>query len=233
MAGYSKLWSTIVTSSVWSEDDKTRIMWITMLAVAEADGFVSGAIPGMATVARLTLEDAKTAIDKLSSPDPYSRTPDAEGRRIIPVPGGWQIVNYEYFRKPQDDDERRRYMREYMRQYRTKNEVIVNNVNSRKPQLTQAEAEAEAEAKKSMAKTPTKNHPKDIREMISYVRDFLDWSLSESEAKRIQEFYSPPGGDGVWRLTNGRVVQDWHRCMVTCKNRRKTEQGGDPKPRYR
>src|SRR5680860_936341 len=121
MAGYSKLWSTIVTSSVWSEDDKTRIMWITMLAVTEADGHVSGSIPGMAAVARLSLEDTKIAIDRLCAPDPYSRSLEYEGRRITESPGGWQILNYDKYRASRDEDERKAYMRDYMQKYRKQN----------------------------------------------------------------------------------------------------------------
>ena len=151
MAGYSKLWSTIVTSSVWSEDDKTRIMWITMLAVTEADGHVSGSIPGMAAVARLSITDTQIAIDRLCAPDPYSRSLEFEGRRITESPGGWQILNYDKYRASRDEDERKAYMRDYMKKYRKQNSKLCKpTVNPRKPPLAQAEAEAEAEAKKTL-----------------------------------------------------------------------------------
>ena len=147
MAGYSKWWSTIVTSSVWSDDDKTRIMWITMLAVTEADGHVSGSIPGMAAVARLSIEDTQIAIDRLCAPDPYSRSLDFEGRRIAASPGGWQILNYDKYRASRDEDERKTYMRDYMQKYRKqKRKLCKPTVNTCKPPLAQAEAEAEAEA---------------------------------------------------------------------------------------
>ena len=60
--GYTKLFADIITSSIWSEDNNTRIMWITMLASSDASGYVSGTIPGMAAMSRLSLEDAEKAI---------------------------------------------------------------------------------------------------------------------------------------------------------------------------
>ena len=99
MAGYSKLFSSIVTSSVWCEDNATLRVWIAMLAMCDASGFVAGAIPGFASLARVTREEMAHAIDRLASPDPDSRTPDFEGRRIEIVQGGWQILNYAAYRE--------------------------------------------------------------------------------------------------------------------------------------
>jgi len=144
MAGYTKLWSTIVTSSIWSEDDKTRIMWITMLATAEATGYVPGSIPGMAALARMSVEDADRAIQRLLQPDPYSRTADCNGARLTLADGGWKIVNYMKYRAGRDEVERREQNRAAQRRLRNraKNEVVSANVSQRKPSSAQAEAEA-------------------------------------------------------------------------------------------
>ena len=98
MGGYSKLFSSIVTSSVWCEDHATLRVWIAMLATCDAQGTVDGSIPGFANLARVTLPEMRLAVDRLSSPDPDSRTPDNEGRRIEAIPGGWRILNYESYR---------------------------------------------------------------------------------------------------------------------------------------
>jgi len=118
MAGYTKLFSSIITSSVWSEDDKTRIMWITMLAICDAAGHVDGAVPGLADVARMSIPDAEAAILKLESPDPYSRTPDNDGRRIRKEIGGWRILNHGLFRERLSEDDRREYKRRWDRENR-------------------------------------------------------------------------------------------------------------------
>jgi len=123
MTGFTKLFGTIITSSVWSEDDKTRIMWITMLASANAKGHVSGSIPGMATIARMNVEDAERSIKSLCSPDPYSRSKEHEGRRLLECDGGWLIANYQKYRQKRDPEKRREQNREAKRRQRSQQNV--------------------------------------------------------------------------------------------------------------
>jgi len=96
---FTKLYSTILMSSVWAESHTTRIVWITMLALADAGGRVDAAVPGLANIARVTIDEALAALDVLSSPDPYSKNSDHDGRRIEKVDRGWQILNYGNYRE--------------------------------------------------------------------------------------------------------------------------------------
>lgn len=115
MAGYSKLFSGIVTSSIWCEDDKTFKTFIAMLALTDASGHVDGSIPGFARLVGCTIPEMEHAIERLKAPDPYSRTPDNDGRRIVEEPGGWRILNYLSYREKGQarDGSRAEYMREY------------------------------------------------------------------------------------------------------------------------
>jgi hypothetical protein len=123
--GFTKLFDSIITSTVWCEDDPTVRVWIRMLALANANGVVEGSIPGLASVCRVTVEACQKAVDLFSSPDPYSRNPDHEGRRIEPHPGGWKLLNYLNYRdRGQDKDGSRA---DYMRQYRSKQQNITRN----------------------------------------------------------------------------------------------------------
>ena len=98
MPNYTKLFNSIVTSTIWTEDDKTRIVWITMLAIADQHGEVQASIPGLARVAGVSVEATENAINKFLSPDLYSRTPDDEGRRIEKIDGGWVLLNHAKYR---------------------------------------------------------------------------------------------------------------------------------------
>jgi hypothetical protein len=104
MGGFTKLFSSIVLSSIWSEDDKTRLVWITLLALSNADGYVSASLPGLASTARVSIPDCECALQKLAAPDPYSRNKDHEGRRIEAVDGGWLILNYRLYRDRVSDN---------------------------------------------------------------------------------------------------------------------------------
>lgn len=99
MAGYSKLFSSILTSSIWLEDHGTRIVWIAMLASCDANGVVEGSTSGFAHAARVTIPEMKHAIKRLTAPDEDSRNPGNEGRRIEVIDGGWRIINYPTYRE--------------------------------------------------------------------------------------------------------------------------------------
>jgi hypothetical protein len=118
--GYTKLFGSIVASTIWREDDKTRILWITMLAMKNERHMVEASVPGLADLARITLEECQASLIKLESPDEFSRNQEHQGRRIEKVEGGWLILNGEYYRRQMSLDDRREYQKLYHRKYRKK-----------------------------------------------------------------------------------------------------------------
>jgi hypothetical protein len=120
MEGYAKLWSSIIHSTVWAEADHVRILWITMLAIADSEGYVGASIPGLASAAKIPLTACEAGLIRLLSPDTYSRTKLHEGRRIEEADGGWIILNYRKHRDTHDEEERRRQGRERARRFREK-----------------------------------------------------------------------------------------------------------------
>lgn len=56
--------------------------------------FVGASVPGLAAMADLEVEECRAALEKLSGPDPDSRTADNDGRKIRAVEGGWVLLNY-------------------------------------------------------------------------------------------------------------------------------------------
>lgn len=120
MSGYTKLFGSILASTIWRQDDKTRIVWITMLAMSDRNGIVEASMPGLADFARVSLADCERAIGILSSPDKHSRSEDAEGRRVESVDGGWKLINHRKYRDKLSVDERRQYKTLKQREYRAK-----------------------------------------------------------------------------------------------------------------
>jgi len=160
--GFTKLFSSIITSSIWSEDDYTRLLWITMLASADAEGNVSGTIPGMAAIARMSLENTEKSLEKLCAPDPYSRSKSNEGRRIIENEDGWHIVNYKKYRQKRNPETRKQQNREAQKRYRdAKNKDSKPKVSQSKPRISRgkpesAQAEAEGEVYKRIKDSSSK-----------------------------------------------------------------------------
>jgi hypothetical protein len=113
MAGFTKLHSSLATSSIMALPLATRWIWSFLLSQADAQGVVEGAVPGLAIAANVSLEQCQTAIETLLAPDPYSRTKDRDGRRLIEVDGGWQIVSYTKWRHKLSREERQHYKRQH------------------------------------------------------------------------------------------------------------------------
>ena len=131
MSGYTKLFSSIIASTIWREDNDTRIVWITMLAMADRYGIVEASVPGLADMARVTVDGARRSIVKLSSPDPDSRSHEHAGRRIEEIEGGWRILNHARYREKLNEDDRREYQRKWQAARRAKKAVDTPVENSR------------------------------------------------------------------------------------------------------
>jgi len=163
---FTKLFASITESTVWCEPDTTRLCWITMLAMADSKGRVFGSIPGLANRARVSVDAARTAINTFLSPDPDSRTPVAEGRRIEPLEGGWRLINHEKYRALRDEESIKETKRRYINARRAKeraetvDQSVDNSIYSRSQSNAvdrsryNAEAEAEAEKEESTPSAP-------------------------------------------------------------------------------
>lgn len=128
-----------------------------MLAMADQNGYVGASVPGLASRARVSLEACLAALDAFQKPDEWSRTKEFEGRRIAEADGGWILLNHAKYRAAREADERRDYMKNYMRDKRAAEALTpVSNVSPSKPGLAQAEAEAKADTKAKQKKEPVR-----------------------------------------------------------------------------
>ena len=209
MSGFTKLFSEIVTSSIWSEDDKTRIVWVTLLALVDnPKGYVPASIPGLANAARVSIEDCQKAVTRLESPDPYSRTKEHEGRRIEPVDGGWLILNYEKHRMRGFDDPRRVADRDRQRRHREKmsRDVRMSHVTT-----ASASASASVSGKEGQGGKPYANEI--TRDMCRAAAECL--GIPDSEIEAFYLHYAPVDFiDGAGRTINPKklkhALQKWH-----------------------
>lgn len=95
----------MLDSTIWREDAETKVVWVTMLLMADRDGIVEASVPGLADRARVSVDKTRQALKRFQEPDADSRTPDHEGRRIEVIRGGWHILNYDHYRQKASKDE--------------------------------------------------------------------------------------------------------------------------------
>jgi hypothetical protein len=201
MSGYTKLFHSILMSSVWEEPCDTRITWVALLALADQHGHVDGTARSLARVARVSVEACEAALLTFLSPDPHDRSGVAEGRRIEAAPGGWRLINHATYRHRMGADERRERDKVRKREERaTANpdeSLAKNEMSARRPLLSefvrdvqQAEAEAEAEQKQTRAR-----------------KDVSPATRAEPPADTVLTFIAI-GKPAVWHLTQAQVT-DW------------------------
>jgi len=113
-----------------------------MLAMSNKQGIVEASVPGLADFARVSVDECRAAIAKLEAPDPDSRTKVLDGRRIVPVDGGWELVNHAKYREKMNKEERTQYLAIAQRRHRAKADLSTNvNTSQQKSSLsTHAEA---------------------------------------------------------------------------------------------
>jgi len=192
MAGYTKLFNSILMSSVWEESAETRIVWVTLLALSDQHGHVDGTVKSLARVSRVSIAACQRAVDTFLSPDAADRSGVDEGRRLTPEQGGWLIVNHATYRTRMSLDERRDRDKLRKRQARALSAASPQTSESVRD-VSQAEAEAEADQKQIRSKRKTKIAPPP--------------PATEPPADTVLTFITT-GRPAVWYLTQAQV-DDW------------------------
>ena len=137
-----------------------------MLAMADRDGIVYASVPGLSDRARVSIESTLLALEKLKSPDEWSRTKDHEGRRIVDVDGGWKLLNYEKYRNKSTAEQVRAKTAERVARYRERN-AVTRNVTGVTLGNPIAEAEAEAYKKLTQRKSRTEKALEELAKEMS------------------------------------------------------------------
>ena len=212
---YAKLFSSITDSTIWREPDHVRLVWITLLAMSDKHGEVAASVPGLADRARVPLSETVKALEVLASPDEWSRSKEFEGRRIEVIGGGWKLLNYQTYRNLRDEEERRAYMRNYMRKKRKQDVNNVSNVSRSKPPLANTDADTDTEAE-ARSKATTKSEDSRVREDIenqvrevaaTYPKITDSQNLSHEVSLVIAEAIARDGRDMVLAGTKSMAEQ--------------------------
>jgi hypothetical protein len=187
MTGYTKLFNSILASTIWREDDKTRLVWITLLALTDKNGVVEASIPGLADLARVSLEDCERALANLHKPDKYSRSKDHDGRRIETIDGGWLVLNRAKYRDKMSADDKRERDRDRQRRHRQGQSVTPSVTHMRDTSHMSRQEEEEEEKEINTKANPGTKEPPPI-------------SAKETTTRRPGKREGFNSTDGAWAL---------------------------------
>ncbi len=136
MGGYTKLFSDIITSTIWQEPNDCRVLWITMLALKDRDNICRATVPALAKLSGISIEEAEGYLHQFQQPDKYSRSQEHEGRRIAPHEGGWLIINGEKYQEKLNAADRREQVRKAVAKHRANNGLKKRNPDGPRPFAT-------------------------------------------------------------------------------------------------
>ena len=190
---FVKLFSSILDSSIWAEDDATVRVWITMLAMCDRNGMVWASSSGIAARARKTPEETRAALALLSAPDPDSRTLAHEGRRVERVDGGYLVLNYAKYRETRDAEERRLQTVAAVRRHRANKDKRAAAGKPCKPNHDSKpkQRQRQKEKKRESVASP------EARPSLSVVEEFWREGALPGSAERFFLHYEARGWPGI------------------------------------
>lgn len=130
----------------------TAYVFIAMIVLSDENGIIKHTAESLARAICKDVESVKKALYNLERQDLKSNLKAHEGRRIVPLyeifddeTRGWLVVNKGHYRDKVDPQERRDYMREYMRKYRKGDAVNSGKqvVNTGKPDLAHTDTDTD------------------------------------------------------------------------------------------
>jgi hypothetical protein len=116
---YTPIFRDVLTSRVWALSHATVRVWLWLKVSADPEGFVCTSLAGVAVGARVTLDEARVAVEELEAMDLDAHEDDPhEGRVILRVPRGWQVLGVEAERELAKHESYKARQRKYMVSYR-------------------------------------------------------------------------------------------------------------------
>ena len=237
--GWTKLDSGIVSSSLWSEPADIRIVWITLLALCDENGYVGISEPGLSRMANVSDEITRKALELFMSPDDKSRTPDNEGRRLMKSDnGGFIILNHLKYRERIDRSYRREQVREAVRRFREKgkicNQSVISGNQMKSSVITEIKSNHFCTASVSVSESVSEEVknlnipevPKETKRRKRSVKEFVPPTKVEAVAYFTENGFGNKGEEfynyyavADWHDKNGDPVRNWkQKAQVWFKN---------------
>jgi len=146
---YGKVFASMYEGSLVGAGPVVFAVWGYCIAKADSDGIVLLNPALLAPIIGTSRQEIVDAVTWLTAPDPHSKNPEHEGRRLLNESGyQYLVVSHAAYRAIRNSDDRRDYMRDYMRRRREsdngKEEPTVNEVNKELTELTSVSASASA-----------------------------------------------------------------------------------------
>lgn len=180
-----------------------------LVVLANADGVVDMTADAIARRTTIPLRIIAKGLEFLMLPDPYTRTPGDDGKRIVKLdehrPWGWRLVNHGKYKRLRNMEEKREADRDRQSEKRNKNKDVASESQKSPSVAKVAHADADAKAVETHARgarLSLSELPDDWREFCE--RERPDLRPIETFNRFKDYWTAKPGKDGTkldWQAT--------------------------------
>jgi hypothetical protein len=239
---YVPLFCSITESTLWSADGNTCKVWITLLAMADPEGFVAAAIDGIAARSRLPIETVRPILEYLQRPDPDSRSDAHGGRRLEKVSRGWRVLNMEDFRRLAQEESRKAAKRRWWNENRGGARQSLDSTRQNSNTETETETETETQTEKETEREPEretapaapppaalaapkpKRRPRTIKTLLpdDFAPNAEHATIARERGLNLGEVFA---GFRDWCAENGAQKADWQATFRNWLRRERAPHG--------
>jgi hypothetical protein len=223
---YGKIFGSCFEGSMCGAGPVVFSVWAYCIAKADKDGTVLLNPMVLAAIIGTGKDDVQLAIDFLTSSDSRSKNSEHEGRRLLHQTGHlYFLVSHAQYQGIKSGEDRREYMREYMRRKREKEEGVSNSANTKftkaNPTSTSTSTSTsvqDGEMQEGKGATlvampePKKANPfrYDLAQSIAWIPCTKPTDPQQAAVCRPQEDPSPGAG---WEMAIPQSwVDEWHEA---------------------
>ena len=190
-----------------------------MVILCTPDGIVDMTPQTISARTSIPLDIITKGLQVLAEPDPYSRTPGEEGRRIVLMdahrPWGWVLVNHEKYQHMQDADTVRAQTRERVRKHREtqgnslKRSVTDGNAPKRH---SDSDSDSTTDSNKEKSKSTARKRATPLPKDFEISQRVTTWAAEKGFASldRYLEFFTSKA------KAKGYTYADWDQALMNC-----------------
>lgn len=163
---YSKLFASMYDGTIVDAGWEAIVTFQQLIILSDPHGVVDMTPEAISRRTTIPLQIIQKGLAILALPDQNSRSPAADGRRIVLIdedrPWGWQIVNFVHYRDLRTQADRRDYMRDYMKRKRTptvNKDDVLTPVSSVSPRIRKTHTHTHTQEKQEAPCTPAMRAP--------------------------------------------------------------------------
>jgi hypothetical protein len=147
---YGKIFDSMYRGTLYGQWEAI-VTFQQLIVLCDADGVVDYTPPAISSITSIHQENIQKGLEVLSKPDPYSRTPGSEGRRIELIdahrPWGWVIVNHKKYQSLQDSDTVRAQTRARVQRHRDMKRSVTDGNGQKRHTDTNTDTDTNTEDK--------------------------------------------------------------------------------------